>query len=393
MAVVLLTDGDERSTLAACRSLVRAGHEVHVLAARRRSLAGVSRHVREHVVSSNPFTASAAFVAAVAVLARDVAAHVLIPMTDASATAILSRRGELPAACRVPFDSLESFQRASDKAALLPVAESAGFAVPTSVLIESADAADRVDLRAFAPGVLKPHRSVVPIGAELRRQGVVRFDTVEEGQQLLQALPDAAFPVLAQRRVQGPGVGFFALRWRGTTIAKFAHRRVREIPPTGGVSVCRESIALPAALANAGMRLLEALDWQGVAMVECKYDPVTDRYYVIEINPRFWGSLQLAIDAGVDFPALLVECALGRVPVPVTHYRTGVRSRWGWGEIDYIYLRAKLRENGESAAGAALRAAWDVARWKPGRDRGEILRLRDPRPFVVETLRRFGLFR
>jgi len=90
---------------------------------------------------------------------------------------------------------------------------------------------------------------------------------------------------------------------------------------------------------------------------------------------------------------LLVECALGRVPVPVTHYRTGVRSRWGWGEIDYIYLRAKLRGNGESAAGAALRAAWDVARWKPGRDRGEILRLRDPRPFVVETLRRFGLFR
>jgi predicted ATP-grasp superfamily ATP-dependent carboligase len=157
--------------------------------------------------------------------------------------------------------------------------------------------------------------------------------------------------------------------------------------------VCRESIAPPPSLVIAGTRLLEALDWQGVAMVECKYDPRSDRYYVMEINPRFWGSLQLAIDAGVDFPALLVACALGDLPAPVTSYRVGVRSRWGWGELDYLYLRSKLRGPRESRVGAFARAAAEVLRWRPGRDRAEIFRWSDPRPFMVETLRRFGLAR
>jgi len=28
---------------------------------------------------------------------------------------------------------------------------------------------------------------------------------------------------------------------------------------------------------------------------------------LMEVNPRFWGSLPLAIDAGIDFPSLLIE--------------------------------------------------------------------------------------
>jgi len=157
--------------------------------------------------------------------------------------------------------------------------------------------------------------------------------------------------------------------------------------------VCRESIPLPPRLAAAGTRLLTELDWEGVAMVECKHDALNDRYYVIEINPRFWGSLQLAIDAGVDFPALLVECSLGRSPRPVTSYGVGIRSRWGWGEVDYVYLRTKLRPPGKVAVPVFLSALGEVLHWSLRRDRVEILRWGDPLPFVVETLGRIGLLR
>jgi predicted ATP-grasp superfamily ATP-dependent carboligase len=150
---------------------------------------------------------------------------------------------------------------------------------------------------------------------------------------------------------------------------------------------------MPEALGAAGARLLEALDWEGVAMVECKHDPVTDRYYVIEINPRFWGSLQLAIDAGVDFPRLLVECAIGGSPAPVTSYRTDIRSRWGWGEVDYVYLRTKFRAPGKSMLSAFLRAWGEVLPWSVGRDRTEVLRLTDPLPAAIEALGRLGLVR
>jgi predicted ATP-grasp superfamily ATP-dependent carboligase len=60
--------------------------------------------------------------------------------------------------------------------------------------------------------------------------------------------------------------------------------------------------------------LLGQFDWQGVAMVEFKVEANTGTPYLLEVNGRFWGSLQLAIDAGVDFPALLVDAATGKPP-------------------------------------------------------------------------------
>jgi predicted ATP-grasp superfamily ATP-dependent carboligase len=199
----------------------------------------------------------------------------------------------------------------------------------------------------------------------------------------LAALPPSAYPVLLQRHVAGAGEGFFALRWGGRTMATFAHRRVREKPPSGGVSVYRESIPLHARLVEPGLRLLDALDWQGVAMVECKREAGTDREVIMEVNGRFWGSLQLAIDAGVDFPELLARCAAGEAVPASSHYRTGVRSRWFWGDVDHLYLR--LRDGG---AGSPLRAVLDFLCVRPGRDREEIWRWRDPLPFLLETLRR-----
>ena len=97
----------------------------------------------------------------------------------------------------------------------------------------------------------------------------------------------------------------------------------------------------------------------------------------------------MAIDAGVDFPALLVRCATGET-VPECHcYRVGVRSRWFWGDVDHLYLRLRRSRSTlhlEDSEGSRLRALLDFLRVHPGRDRSEVWRWRDPAPFVVETL-------
>jgi len=108
----------------------------------------------------------------------------------------------------------------------------------------------------------------------------------------------------------------------------------------------------------------------------------------MEVNGRFWGSLQLAIDAGVDFPALLVAAALGKPPAPVTAYTAGVRSRWFWGDVDHLVARLRRSRDdlslppGTPGRWAAVRDFFRVHR---GVDREEILRRDDPRPFVRET--------
>ena len=218
--------------------------------------------------------------------------------------------------------------------------------------------------------------------------GVRYAASAAELERVLESYDPAAFPVLAQQRITGPGIGVFLLRWNGEILAAFAHRRLREKPPSGGVSVYRESAALDPALLERSRRLLESFDWSGVAMIEYKLDQATGTPYLMEINGRFWGSLQLAIDAGVDFPELLLRAAAGDPAPPVLSWRLGVRSRWWWGDVDQLIARLRhssARLNlppGEPGRIGAL--ARFLLLWRPG-DRSEIFRLGDPRPFLRET--------
>lgn len=384
---ILITDGNERATLAAARSLVRAGHRVCVTAPTRLSLAGVSRRVHAHALTTDPLIDPAGYAAEVGHVAEQEGATVLLPMTDPSLEAVLERREgrALPAGVAVPFPDLAVYRAASDKARLLPLARECGFAVPDTRVLTTPGDRDLTLPDDFFPAVIKPHRSVVSAGGIRRKVAVTPVVNAAECRRVLAALPAAAFPVLLQRWVSGVGEGLFALRWGGRTVALFAHRRLREKPPAGGVSVYRESIALDGRLVEPGLRLLDALDWQGVAMIECKRELESGRYVVMEINGRFWGSLQLAVDAGVDFPALLVQCVTGKPLPPRPVYRVGTRSRWFWGDVDHLYLR--LRDG----VGSSWSALSDFLGVVLRRDRNEVWRWNDPVPFIVETLQWLGV--
>lgn len=382
---VLITDGNERVTLAAARSLVRAGHEVTVTAARRWSLAGSSRGVRSHALRADPLADPRGYVAELARLAREQRIDLLLPMTDPSVEAVLEHSGLLPAETSVPGPGLTTYRAASDKARVLDLARAVGLSGPETRVIAAPGAGARsADFTDLFPAVIKPHRSVVTAQSVRRKLAVVPVADAAACDAALAALPAEAYPVLLQQRITGPGEGLFALRWDGRVVAMFAHRRLREKPPAGGVSVYRQSIALPPELVRASVRLLDALDWRGVAMIECKRDHRTGKHVLMEINGRFWGSLQLAIDAGVDFPDLLVRCASGE-KVPLCHtYRSDVRSRWFWGDVDNLLLRLRDRGRRQGAVGDFLRAS-------VRRGEGEVFRLSDPLPFLVESLQWVGL--
>ncbi len=391
-ASVLITDGEQRAALAAVRSLGRAGRRVIVAAARPRSLAGVSRYAARQVHVPDPLTRPGEFVEAIAGVVRQEGVEVLVPIAEPALLAVLDRRAAF-GSCRIPFPSIDVFRRVSDKAAVLGLAPDLGIAVPKQRTARSrADALSLSPDELGFPLVLKPWRSVAE-GPEGRRTlTVLHAADAAELESRIAGLPDAAFPLLAQRRITGPGVGIFLLMWDGEIRARFAHRRLREKPPSGGVSVYSESIAADADLVARSHRLLERLGWQGVAMVEYKIDRATGTPYLMEINGRLWGSLQLAIDAGVDFPAALVSCALGECPPPVSAWRAGVRLRWEWGNVDYLVTRLR-RSNTELSLPPGAPGRWGSLReaglvWRPG-DRLEVLRAGDPAPFLLESLRWF----
>jgi predicted ATP-grasp superfamily ATP-dependent carboligase len=314
---------------------------------------------------------------------------VLIPVTESSLLALLPEKETLEErGVNVPFPPLEVFAAVSDRTRLLETARDLGMAVPSAVTLESAE--DQRDLRVRSwPVVVKPARSVSEDAGDRIKLQVAHAANDEELGRILRALPAAAYPILIQQRIVGPGLGVFLLIWNDTVRAVFAHRRIREKPPQGGVSVYRESIAAEAGLVTGSVELLRRFDWQGVAMVEYKKDRDSGVPYLMEVNGRFWGSLQLAIDSGVDFPRLLLEASEGQTASGVPPYEVGVRSRWWWGDVDHLYIRLRRSDRYLSLPPGAprrLRALLEFLKvWRPG-DRSEVLRARDPGPFFREAV-------
>lgn len=391
---ILITDGEQRAALALTRSLGAKGHSVIVGSVQPRPLAGASRFCRGTLQLPDPLAGPGDFIDAVQHAVQRLDIDVLVPVTEAALLAVLPRRETLNRV-QVPFPPIDAFRRASDKALVTTAAADLGIRVPAQRVLTDPRTI-REDLGTIRyPIVLKPHRSVVNDGDRQRKLGVGHANAAAEAERFLAACPAAAYPVLVQERIEGPGTGVFLLMWDDQVQAQFAHRRLREKPPTGGVSVYRESIAAPADLVDRSAELLRILGCQGVAMVEYKVDRATGVPYLMEINCRFWGSLQLAIDAGVDFPALLLDCAAGVPPDAVPDYRVGVRCRWLWGDVDHLWARLNRggSRNLPADAPGRLQTLLMVAMpWRPG-DRTEVFRLSDPMPFLRESSQWFSQLR
>lgn len=143
--------------------------------------------------------------------------------------------------------------------------------------------------------------------------GILQAENADQCVQLMGEVRPVYSRALIQGFVSGVGCGAFFLVWDGRVVAHFMHLRLHEVPHTGGASSLRKSWWHQAIYDDA-LKKVSSLQWQGVVMVEYRWNPASDEFYLMEMNCRFWGSLHLALYAGVDFPALLVACHSGNAP-------------------------------------------------------------------------------
>ena len=385
---VLITDGDQRASLACVRSLGRAGYRCCVLGPTEQTLAGSSRFAHSAARCPDPSGDPEGFFEAVRDRSLAWGCDVLIPITEKSLRVLLPRVEELKGVT-VPFPRADVFSAISDKSQVLAKARSLGFRVPRQVELGSVDALDSLVLpEDLFPVAVKPTRSVARQGEGIQQQGVTFAPDLQALQAIVADVPAEVFPLLVQERIEGSGVGVFLLLWGGELRACVGHRRMREKPPSGGVSVVRESTTPDPELLNQSMDLLSAFGWEdGVAMVEYKIDRSTGESCLMEINGRFWGSLQLAIDAGVDFPTLLLRAAGGKSTAELVVGKPGVITRWLLGDLDQVLLRvfrSRVELDLPECEPGRLTSVFEFLRdFRPG-VKLEVLRLSDFRPFLRE---------
>lgn len=383
MQAVLILDGNQRSALAATRALGRQGVPIVVGGDTGTTLAGASKYCAASFRYPSPYEHADAFIATLREEVARRGVEIVFPMTEISTTHLLRARQQFSGVC-IAAGELDSYEVLSDKWRLYELTGGLGVPTPETHLVWSVAEAARACEKLGFPVVLKARRSVMFCDGRWVSPPVSYARSSAELAHVIDQSPHfSRLPFLLQQYVEGEGGGVFALYQNGAPVTFFSHRRLRERPPSGGVSVLSESIEVAPYLRKYAQAVLDRAKWHGVAMVEFK---ITREGipYLIEVNARFWGSLQLAIDAGVNFPYMLYRLARGEDIDGPQEYRVGVRSRWLLGDLDRLYLMYRLPSVGRVTLKERYRALVQFLKLRERGTRYDVNRWDDLRPFILE---------
>ena len=304
---ILVTDGHWRKTLAAVRSLGRRGLHVETCESHPVCTARFSRFCRRFHRAPSPYD-STAYLDFLRDRLRD-GYDMILPMEEVTCLLLAKHRDVVPAGTKFLLAPFEQMSMIRDKKKALHLARKLNIPVPLT----------HETLRPeHLPLIIRPRTGTGTVG--------VRYaTTIAEAERARREHDD---PLVQEVIADGHGLGVSVLMNRDSEPrAVFTHERLRENPPRGGPATLARSIRHPDAEAWA-VRLLREIRWVGVAQVEFRIDARDGEPKFIEVNPRFWGTLQLAIAAGVDFPYLLWKlCREGDIE-PVREYRLGLHFRW-----------------------------------------------------------------
>ncbi len=369
----LVTDGHFRKTLAVVRSLGRRGVDVTVGERTFLNTSFFSKYCSGRLLYPSPRRHPDQFIE---FLLREVQRNrydCLFPMEEETLLLVAKHRSEISKHTYLLIPDLEKIEFVRDKGNLIRFAEAHGIPVPETYEFSSGE---------LPPTLTLPHKGLcrnsvhgsrtsprteygllkindLAVRPELVEGQTANYDTVSKGggesegyvikprissgsfgiayvkkredlassyQSVHQRYP---FPLIQEYIPDGEGTfGLSALFDESSNVkAAFVHKKLRMYPVRGGPSTLREGVEHPQIM-EIGLSLLKSLNWVGIAMAEFKVDPRDGIPKLMEVNPRFWGSLQLAIFSGVDFPYLVLRMAKGEKVDPVLHYPVGRRSRW-----------------------------------------------------------------
>jgi predicted ATP-grasp superfamily ATP-dependent carboligase len=270
-----------------------------------RSLGFRSRYAAQKVVYPSPVTSPDPYLDCMLDAVERHHVDLVIPVTDPAILPLSRARERFAGKCRLAVPDDDALDATTDKLKTVELAQRLDVPVPTTRLVHTADEAEREAKSLDWPVVIKPQRSQVYRDDEVIEAFRVSYaDTPSRLMTIIRAL-EGRCGALLQQYVPGRGVGVEMLAHEGRPLAVFQHRRIREYPSTGGVSACCESVKLDTRLYEYAKRLMRALNWTGLAMVEFKLG--ADGPLLMEINGRVWGSLPLAVRCGMDFPVRMAQ--------------------------------------------------------------------------------------
>lgn len=364
MRALLVEHGFNRGALAAARELRRAGWTVGLVSSGT-SLTARSNSVSSRVAVDFPAGGPDVLVETVARAVRETGSEIVFPVDETQLLILSARRDELGAL--LPYPPHRVLQRATDRFEQAQAAEATGLAPPRTWTSVPPDAG-RVAVKARTP---------VLIGGA---GGYGRFETqigdAAEAAVWVDELAARGVGVVVQAALTGGLSSMTVLTDAdGRLLGQVQQVSGRIWPPDAGTSARATTVPIDPALSERVLAFLEALEWRGFAQLQFLVDGAGEPH-LIDFNPRFYGSLALAIRSGVSFPVLWAAAATGQPPGTAVTGRAGARYQWAGGDL----RRAVRERRGGAVRDVAQTVSWGLAATYP------VWSARDPAPALRSAL-------
>lgn len=335
---VFIPDGSTRITLAMVRSLGRRGLKVACGDSRLLTMAPFSKYCMKSVRYPSPERSVEKYHRWLIRFLKENNVKVYIPVLDATTKHAVLNQEEISRYSNVFLPERDSYLSMLQKHRSNEIARDLGLNVPEFIAVHSKKDLSRVKELQY-PVIIKAAESAGAKGNRICHD----FKEVTKYYRTLKSKYDQIM-IAEYFPPGGDAIGVSCLMGEeGKVHNLFCHRRLKQYPPEGGQSVICESYHHPEAM-DMAIKLLKHTGYKGIALVEFKVNPENGKLYFLEVNTRFWGSLQLPISSGMDFASQMYDLAVGN-KVERLEYRKGVRCRWYAGEFLYL-LRAhdKLKQ-------------------------------------------------
>ncbi len=300
--VIFLAGTSDRAIVACIRSLEQFGVLYRIcLPADGSSVRWSLTAYRDRILDDRyePLDDLGAFKQSLAEATADFSQVVLFPESEEMARALARQKDWLEANdVLFPCPSFNTYAQIADKEPLMQLATQHGIETPARL--------DGDRSLKDIPFVAKPKENVVD-GRELR----VYLVHSEDIWNRFQADEDPE-DYFYQKFVDGTSLYFCALFRDGEIVHHISQKTILQQPDGGSVIKARPGDFFPQSLASGVEALMSDVGWSGVAMFE--FREMAGNYYLIEVNPRFWGPLQLCIDNSVHLPVLLYQQSVKKEP-------------------------------------------------------------------------------
>ena len=319
--LLVTEDAPAYGVLAAVRALRRAGYGPWLAVTGRDGYSLHSRACAGVVTVPDPSKNSSGYRAAVKRAAERLEVAAVMPGTDLGLVALAAGNGSFPSRIALGVVDADVVRQATDKMELEALAAEAGLKTPPSMRCTATEIESGVAVQ--LPAVVKAARTRMPTpGGGFATSPVRRVESREE---LLDAVSGIAGDVaLIQPALEGELTASCGVAWNGEVVAMVHQVSRRIFPPGNGITAFAESVAADPELEAGVERLVGSLGWSGI--FQAQFVSSRGDSHLIDLNPRMYGSMALAIAAGHNLPAIWADLLLGRSP-RVGRYQVGAHFR------------------------------------------------------------------